>query len=120
MLARQGVKRRQRPFSREIAEMVRYAVGYRTRAFVNFGRPIALDQFDAESRKSVADLARLLRGEIGRLYKVLPTAVLASAMRPSVTPAELGDRINAQLDTLRAVGANMGVDDRRRGDRARH
>jgi glycerol-3-phosphate O-acyltransferase len=109
VLARQGVKRRQRPFSREIAEMVRYAVGYRTRAFVNFGRPIALDQFDAASRKSVADLARLLRGEIGRLYKVLPTAVLASAMRPSVPRAELGDRINAQLDTLRAVGANMGV-----------
>ncbi len=109
VLARQGVKRRQRPFTREIAEMVRYAVGYRTRAFVNFGRPIALDRFDAESRKSVADLARLIRGEIGRLYKVLPTAVLASAMRPSVTRAELGDRINAQLDTLRAVGANMGV-----------
>ena len=109
VLARQGIKRRQRPFSREIAEMVRYAVGFRTRAFVNFGRPIALDGFDAESRKSVADLARLLRVEIGRLYKVLPTAVLASAIRPSITRQQLGDRINAQLDTLRAVGANMGV-----------
>src|SRR6187200_490227 len=29
ILARQGMKKRQRPFSREIAEMVRYAVGYR-------------------------------------------------------------------------------------------
>ena len=67
--------------TREIARYGGDPVGYRTRAFVNFGRPIALDRFDAESRKLVADLARLIRGEIGRLYKVLPTAVLASAMR---------------------------------------
>ena len=33
-LARQRVKRSQRPFSHELAEMVRYAVGYRSRAFV--------------------------------------------------------------------------------------
>ncbi len=33
ILARQGVKRTQRPFSRELAEMVRYAVGYRSRAY---------------------------------------------------------------------------------------
>jgi glycerol-3-phosphate O-acyltransferase len=109
VLARQGVKRRQRPFSREIAEMVRYAVGFRTRAFVTFGRPVALDSFDAASRKSVADLARMLRVDIGRLYKVVPTAVLASAMRPSVTRHDLKDRIKAQLDTLRAVGANLAV-----------
>src|SRR5262245_1650524 len=32
ILARQGVKRQQRPFSRELAEMVRFAVGYRSRA----------------------------------------------------------------------------------------
>ncbi|MGH9140154.1 MAG: 1-acyl-sn-glycerol-3-phosphate acyltransferase, partial [Vicinamibacterales bacterium] len=34
ILAHQSVKRRQRPFGREVAEMVRYAVGYRSRAFV--------------------------------------------------------------------------------------
>lgn len=34
ILAKQGKKRRQRPFSRELAEMVRFAVGYRSRAFV--------------------------------------------------------------------------------------
>ena len=28
VLSRQRVKRRQRPFSRELAEMVRFAVGY--------------------------------------------------------------------------------------------
>ena len=41
VLARQKVKKRQRAFSREVAEMVRYAVGYRSRAFVTFGEPIA-------------------------------------------------------------------------------
>src|SRR2546423_10265357 len=34
ILARQRVKRTQRPFARELAEMFRYAVGYRSRAFV--------------------------------------------------------------------------------------
>src|SRR5438132_1857201 len=33
ILAHQQVKKRQRPFGREIADMVRYAVGYRTSAF---------------------------------------------------------------------------------------
>src|SRR5216683_196172 len=37
ILAHQREKKRQRPFGREIAEMVRYAVGYRSRAFVTFG-----------------------------------------------------------------------------------
>ena len=42
VLARQRVKRSQRPFSRELAEMVRYAVGYRSRAYVTFGTPIPI------------------------------------------------------------------------------
>ncbi len=109
VLARQRVKRRQRAFSRELAEMVRYAVGYRSRVFVTFGRPIALADYDAESRRSVLDLAHRVRAEIGRQYKVLPTAVLAAAMRPSITRRDLESRIEAILDTLRAVGANMGV-----------
>ncbi len=109
VLARQQVKRRQRPFSRELAEMVRYAVGYRSRAFVTFGRPIALDGIDGESRKSVMDLARHVRGEIGRQFKVVPTSLLASAMRPNIPREELLSRINVNLDTLRAVGANLSV-----------
>ena len=48
VIARQRVKRSQRAFSREIAEMVRYAVGYRSRAFVTFGQPISLDGIDPE------------------------------------------------------------------------
>jgi glycerol-3-phosphate O-acyltransferase len=109
ILARQGVKRAQRAFSRELAEMVRYAVGYRSRAFVTFGRPIPLDSYDAESRRSVLELAHRVKSEIGRLYKVLPTALLAAALRPSLARAELHDRIAAILDTLRATGANLAV-----------
>ncbi|MEZ5286375.1 MAG: 1-acyl-sn-glycerol-3-phosphate acyltransferase [Vicinamibacterales bacterium] len=109
ILARQGVKRAQRAFSRELAEMVRYAVGYRSRAFVTFGRPISLDAYDAESRRSVLDLAHLVQQEIGRLYKVLPVAVLAAAMRPSIARADLEGRITAILDTLGATGANLAV-----------
>lgn len=107
ILARQRVKRRQRPFSRELAEMVRYAVGYWSRAFVTFGRPIPIDDVDGQNRKAVMALARRVRSEIGRLYKVVPTAVLAAAMRPSITRADLTARIGALLDALRAVGANL-------------
>ena len=38
VLARQQVKKRQRAFSREVAEMVRYAVGYRSRAYRHLRR----------------------------------------------------------------------------------
>lgn len=109
ILSRQGVKRRQRAFSRELAEMVRFAVGYRSRAFVTFGRPIAVDGFDPSSRRSVLDLAHLVRTSIGRLYKVLPTALVALAMRPSITRAELIGRVDSLLDTLRPMGANLAV-----------
>ena len=109
ILARQRVKRTQRAFTRELAEMVRYAVGYRSRAIVTFGRPIPLDSYDAESRRSVLDLAHLVQREIGRLYKVVPTAVLAAGMRPSIARADLRDRLAAILETLRATGANLDV-----------
>ena len=110
VLARQRVKRAQRAFSRELAEMVRYAVGYRSRAFVTFGRPIPLDGYDGESRRAVLDLAHLVRREIGRLYKVLPTAVLAAAMRPYIARADLDDRIDGDPGYAGATGANLGVD----------
>lgn len=109
ILSRQGVKRQQRPFSRELAEMVRYAVGYRSRAFVTFGRPIPLDGVDPSSRRSVMTLAQLVRTETGKLYKVLPTALMAAAMRPSIERHDLTDRVEALIDALRAVHANLGV-----------
>ncbi len=109
ILAHQGAKRRQRPFAREVAEMVRYAVGYQSRAFVTFGAPIPLRAYDPESRRDVMGLAHHVRDTIGAMYKVLPTAVLAAAMRPSISRPELIGRADALVETLRAAGANMGV-----------
>lgn len=109
VMARQRVKRTQKAFSREIAELVRYAMGYHSRAYVTFGQPIALDGIDPDSKKTVMDLMRHWRGEVGRLYKVLPTAVLAAAMKPSVTRADLKARITGVLDTVRAADANLDV-----------
>jgi glycerol-3-phosphate O-acyltransferase len=113
ILAHQGSKRRQRPFAREVAEMVRYAVGYQSRAFVTFGTPIPLDGFDPESRRDVMTLAHAIRDAIGRLYKVLPTAIVAAAMRPSITRRELEARADELIEALRTAGANLGVRDGR-------
>ncbi|MGQ0734912.1 MAG: 1-acyl-sn-glycerol-3-phosphate acyltransferase [Acidobacteriota bacterium] len=110
ILSRQRIKKRQRPFSRELAEMVRFAVGYRSRAFVTFGRPIPVDGYDPGSRRSIVELSQRVRKEIGRLYKVLPTALFAAAMRPSIARGELVQRIDALLDSLRVIGANLGVE----------
>jgi glycerol-3-phosphate O-acyltransferase len=109
VLSRQKVKRAQRPFSRELAEMVRYSVGYRSRAYVTFGSPISVDGIDASSRRAVLDLGHSIMQAIGRVYKVLPTAVVACAMRPSITRRELEERASAIVDTLGSAGANLGV-----------
>jgi glycerol-3-phosphate O-acyltransferase len=109
ILAHQGTKRRQRPFAREVAEMVRYAVGYQSRAFVTFGEPIAVHGIDPESRRDVMELAHLTRDTIGRLHKVLPTAVVAASLKPSMTRRELESRADALIETLQEAGANMGV-----------
>ena len=109
ILARQGVKKLQRPFTRELAEMVRYAVGYRTRVFVTFGAPIPVSGCDPQSRSDVLALTRLVRSRMGALYKVLPTAVVAAAMGPSITRRDLETRIDRLLDELGASHANLGV-----------
>ena len=109
VLSRQRIKRAQRPFSRELAEMVRYAVGYKSRAFVTFGKPISIDAVDVGSRREVLNFAHTVMAAVGRLYKVLPTAVVANAMRPSITRRDLQDRADALLDTLRSNSANLGV-----------
>jgi hypothetical protein len=109
VLARQRVKKRQRAFARELAEMVRYAVGYRSRAFVTFGSPIPVGDCDPQSRSDVMALTRLVRARIGGLYKVLPTAVFAAAMRPSITRRDLESRIDRLIEELGARHANLGV-----------
>jgi hypothetical protein len=89
--------------------MVRSAVGYRSRAFVTFGTPIPLQGVDAGSRSAVLELAHLVMAAIGRLYKVLPTAVVAAAMRPSITRRDLEARSGQLIETLGERGANLGV-----------
>lgn len=109
MLVREAVRRRSRPFAQEVAEMARHAVGYRSRAFVTFGAPIALSAFDPESRRGLVTLAHQVQHTIGRLHKVLPTALVAAAMRPSSERAELASRIDDLLATLDGQGANLAV-----------
>jgi glycerol-3-phosphate O-acyltransferase len=109
ILPHQAVKRRSGSFGREVAEMVRYAVGYQSRAFVTFGKPIPLGGYDPEARRDVMDLGHQIRDTIGLLYKVLPTAITAAAMRPSTTRKELEGRADAILDVLRQSNANLAV-----------
>jgi glycerol-3-phosphate O-acyltransferase len=109
ILAHQSARRRSKPFAREVAEMVRYAVGYHSRSFVTFGEPIPLQGHDPESRRDVMALAHLTRQTIGRLHKVLPTAIVAAAMRPAIAREELESRAQAVIDAAAAAGGNMGV-----------
>ena len=109
VLAKQGTKRSQRPFTRELTEMVRYGMGYHSRAFVTFGSPMTLHEWNPESRRSVMDLAKLIGETIGKLHKVLPTALLAAALRPSMLKNDLIDRIDGLLNELRQADANLSV-----------
>jgi len=109
MLSRQAVKRRQRPFSQELAEMVRHAVGYHSRAFVTFGPAIPLAEYDPESRRDLVSLAHRIQGDVGRLYKVLPTALVATAIQPHMSRSELAGRIDNILERLAKIEANIGV-----------
>jgi glycerol-3-phosphate O-acyltransferase len=113
ILAHQRVKRRQRPFAHELAEMVRAAVGYRSRAVVTFGEPIAATGIDPHARRDVLELAHHIRDTIGRLMKVMPTMVMAAAMRPSISRADLEASVGRIVETLVAAGANMASSDRR-------
>ena len=76
---------------------------------MTFGKPIAVD-IALTSRREVLDFARTVMDAIGRLYKVLPTAVIANAMRPSITRRDLEGRADTVVETLRANGANLGVE----------
>ena len=118
ILARQSVKRRQRPFSRELAEMVRFAVGYRSRAFVTFGRPIPLDGYDPSSRAIGAG-----PGAPGARAH---WAGSTRCCRRRSSPPRCGRRsrgaisiarIDAMLDTLRALRRQPRRDERRGGGR---
>ena len=65
--------------------------------------------YNPQSRTDVLALTRLIRARISALYKVLPTAVFAAAMRPSITKRDLEDRIDQMLEELAVRRANLGV-----------
>ena len=109
VLARQRIKRQQRPFAREVAEMVRYAVGYQSRAIVSFGSPITLAEYDPDGRRAMVQLTRRIKLEIGRLFKVVATSLVAAAMRPSIERLELETRIDQLIEILRLANANLDV-----------
>ena len=54
-------------------------------------------------------LKRRVREAIGRLYKVTPTALVAAAIRPSISRVELEDRIDQLIGILESGGANLDV-----------
>jgi glycerol-3-phosphate O-acyltransferase len=109
VLSREATRKRKRPFSQEIAEMARHAVGYESRAFVTFGRPIPLASFDPDSRRDLVTLAHRIQHEIGRQHKVLPTALVASVMRPRMRRTELVARLDDRIAALDAAGANLAA-----------
>jgi glycerol-3-phosphate O-acyltransferase len=113
MLAREALRKRKRPFTQEIAEMVRHAVGYRSRAFVTFGEPMPLGGFDPSSRRDLVTLVHRVQRAIGRAYKVLPTALVAAAVRPQMPRGELEKRVEEFIAVLGADGANLAVRDAR-------
>src|SRR5580765_1448555 len=75
IISRAATRKRSRPFAQEVGELVRHAVGYQSRAFVTFGKPIALGDYDPEARRDLVALAHRIQDDVGRLYKVLPTAL---------------------------------------------
>jgi glycerol-3-phosphate O-acyltransferase len=109
ILATQASKKRSKPFTKELAEMVRYAVGFRTRAFVTFGAAIPLSDYDPDSRRDLVGLVHRVQQDIGLLYKVLPTALVAATVRPQMTRAELTSRVDALVGALKEQGANLAV-----------
>jgi len=109
ILSRQRIKRTQRPFGREVAEMIRYAVGYQSRAIVSFGKPITMESYDPDARRDMVRLQRRVRDAVGTLYKIVPTALVANCLRPSIERTELEDRIDQLVEILQSSKANLDV-----------
>ena len=109
ILSRQKIKRAQRPFGREVAEMIRYAVGYQSRAIVSFGKPITMEAYDPDARRDMVRLQRRVRDAAGTLYKIVPTALVANCLRPSIERTELEDRIDQLIEILQSSKANLDV-----------
>ena len=56
-------------------------------------------------------LAHTTREAIGRLYKALPSAIVAIAMRPSLPREDLPKRVADVVGQLKDAGANLESED---------
>ena len=105
-----GSRSAQRPFARELAEMVRYAVGYRSRAFVTFGAPIPVADCDPHSRRDVLELTRLVREPHRRAVQGAADGDLRGGHAPVDHAARARDRAStASSRSSRRADANLGV-----------
>jgi len=109
IITRDATRAHKRPFTQEVTEMIRHAVGYESRAFVTFGHAIPLAEYDPLARRDLVALAHRIQHEVGLLHKVLPTALVACALRASMTQSELTARIDDLLAVLSAQQANLAV-----------
>ena len=109
ILSRQQVKRIQRPFSQEVAEMIRYAVGYRSRSIVTFGDPITFDGCDPDDRRDMVRLQR--RDPRGSRPLLQGVAVSPARSRPPAADGagRAGGPIDRLIEILQSTGANLDV-----------
>ncbi len=107
VLSRQGEKRRQRSTRSEMFELLSPAVGYETRVFVTFGDPIPLKEYDPSSKRDVLDLAHRTRAAIGKLHKVVPTAIVCAVMQPNIARTDLESKVARLIEVLQRAGANL-------------
>ena len=89
--------------------MIRYAVGYQSRAIVSFGKPITMEAYDPDARRDMVRLQRRVRDAVGKLYKIVPTALVAHCLSPSIERTELEDRIDQLIEILQSSKANLDV-----------
>jgi glycerol-3-phosphate O-acyltransferase len=109
ILSREAIRRRKVPFPQEVAEMIRHSVGYRSRAFVTIGTAIPLIEYEPDSRRDLVRLTHRVHRDIGRLHKVLPTALVAAAVRPRMARRELVARLDDLIGLLATEGANLAA-----------
>ena len=104
-----AVKQTQRPFRRELAEMVRYAVGYRSRAFVTFGAPIAATGCDPHSRTRGAGAGAPDPGAHRRAGQgAADGRVRRGDAAVGDAPRSRGARIDHLIERAAAQRANLG------------
>ena len=68
-----------------------------------------MEAYDPGARRDMVRLQRRVRDAVGKLYKIVPTALVANCLRPSIERTELEDRIDQLIETLKSSEANLDV-----------